>query len=483
MAESTKACPKCRLISPFTAIRCDCGYRFDALGGAPVSEESDTLPPKVTRAWKFTFGWGVVTLLSAGTQPLWGDTTATAMQQTFGGVLSGVMVIVASLGVRRGSGIAAWVLVTYAVFDAAVRIVTASGDFLSPVILFALAVPCALQLRPTLSTPAERRVWPRLLYELAFLQAALTTLFVLWSFFVQSSELKTLTFWQANARHLVAIAILVGLGLATLKRHAWAGYALVFYQCREVYWPLVQGSQPLAAAPMLLVVLYALGAYYLHREQAPLAFRGRAAVATVAVVVLLNVTFFARPTQMDRIVQESEARLAAVPGLRERFEGNATKASALGAELALKGARRLTDAQLIEKARLLAVILIQLDDHNCAEVFRTGRGDMTGALNRVEEGIARAWFDLAVVAITAEHLNTSPPQPSPSEEETNEAQMNAVKTLGSEDAARFRRVEGGDNFARASDADTCWVFRTMVGVIPRLDVRSQRTLARVLMAQ
>jgi hypothetical protein len=442
----------------------------------------------VRQAWRFAFGWGIVSLLIAVTQPLWGEKTPSGVEQAFGMWLAGLIVIVISLAVRRGSRIAAWGLVGYAVLDAVSRLASGIGGVLIPFVLFVLALPAALQLQRSGSKSDERRAWPRLLYEVAFLQAAITGLFVLWSFFVSPTVLREITSFRVNPWFLLDVAILTGLGFAAFKRNVWAGYALVLYECANAYGALIRGSQLIDfVAPAILVILYVVGAIQLHREQGRLTWPGRAAVAVVAGLVLLNLGWVAtkRPTPFERVAQENEARLAAVPGLRERFEANPKIAKALGKELALKGARRLTDAQLVDRARVLSLILARLDEHNCAEQLRGGRGEIAGALNQLDDATLRAWMDLAFIAMVAEHLNVPDTQAAPSEEEVNKAFEKFLDSLSPDDAARFVRVanEGGDSYNQASDADACWAFRTMVNAVPKLDPSSQRTFARMLVAQ
>jgi len=287
---------------------------------------------------------------------------------------------------------------------------------------------------------------------------------------------------------LLDLAILLGLGFLAFRRHVAAAYALVLYQAANVRLAFAEASQPVDVfLPLVVALLYAVGAYHLRRARGQLTWLGRAATAAAAVALLLLALNAKVKTPIDRIVQESETRLLTVPGLRERFESEPDPASAkeLGRKLAVKGARRLSGAQLVERARLFGVILSQPDDHNCAEQFRGGRGDITQALNKLDEKTLRAWFELAFAAMVAEHLNSPASQADPPEQEISDAWMKLQRALPTEDSEKLLRLfnEGGDNVGGLSDSNVCWIFRTLVTNMPRLDPETQQVFARALVAE
>jgi len=225
---------------------------------------------------------------------------------------------------------------------------------------------------------------------------------------------------------------------------------------------------------------------HLHRAYGPLTTAGRVGIGVAVAVLLVNVALLTvnRPTTFHRVVAESEGRMKAEPGLMERISRSGRGSTALGRELALKGARRLGDAQLVERAVLMGKLLAFLDVHNCAEQLRGGRGSVEPALHRLDEPTLRAWMNLALVAMIAEHRGSPSIVPNPSEEDIGKALTAIMARLPSKEAERFMQIldEGGASFSRISDEDACWVLRTMVDSVPHVDPTSQRTIARLLVA-
>ncbi len=209
--------------------------------------------------------------------------------------LLGAIIIALGFGVYRRSELAAWALVMVAVFDIVVRILMHHSGLLMPLILLALALQAGIYLRrhpqavaaatePVLpkadssfttdalqsepeqsmsSTPDVSRYrasWPELLAAGgAFLQAGFTILVLLVT--AEESRLRT-GIEGVNIYSLLDVVILSAFGIAVLKRHLWAAYALVGYGLISYSVEVVQRREPWAA----YFVIYLVGAWFLRKK-------------------------------------------------------------------------------------------------------------------------------------------------------------------------------------------------------------------------
>ena len=141
--------------------------------------------------------------------------TAAGLEQATGHWLSGLVIVIIALAVRRGSRLAAWSLVGYSVLEILIRLVSAkaSGLFL-PIILFTIALSAAVQLRRISSTITEQSAWTHLLDECAFLQATLTGVVLVCSFTYPANVLREATIPPNDLWSIVDVLILLGLGVA-----------------------------------------------------------------------------------------------------------------------------------------------------------------------------------------------------------------------------------------------------------------------------
>lgn len=491
MEGAVLTCPRCGLVNPAASMRCDCG---EPLTGSPpqvAAREADRgAARKLKRAWVVAFAWGLLTLVVAAAGPLYSGGTRTDFEQALGQFWSGVLIIGIALGMRRGRRWAGWLLVAYAVLDAIVRLAAGAGGLILPIVLFVFALPAARHLHRQPTRPAAGEAWPSLLYELAFLQAAFTAFAVAWSFAADAVTMREVLGLRFGRMHLLDVAILAALAVCVWRRWVWAGYALVLYQLANVYMWLTRATTPeaveTAVAGLGFAVVYAVGTYHLHRAHGPLTTAGRVGIGIAVAALLVNVALLTvnRPTRFDRITAEFEGRMKAEAGLMERIARSGRGSAALGRELALKGARRLGDAQLVERAGLMGKLLALLDVHNCAEQLRGGRGTVEPPLHKLDEPTLRAWMNLALIAMIAEHRDSPSIVPNPSEEDIGKALTAIMARLPSKEGERLMRIvdDGGDSFTRVSDEDACWVLRTMVDSVPHVDPTSQRTIARLLVA-
>lgn len=185
------------------------------------------------------------------------------------------------------------------------------------------------------------------------------------------------------------------------------------------------------------------------------------------------------PDPIASLEAEFQPRMAAIPGLAERFAAAADRGR-LGREMAMLGLPRLSDAVLIERAIIFNKILAGLDEHDCAEVAR-GRGDVRETAKKLEPATLRRWVEIVLAAVIAEHERMPAPYPNPSDGEYLEAILAVRAPLPDDQAEQFMRIGGGEGgFEGEADAHACWWQRTLFAGIPDLDGRHQRVIARRL---
>jgi hypothetical protein len=486
MTDASKACPQCHLINPVSARVCDCGYRFDEY--AAVETKDPTQVRSVRLAWSVAAIWGAITILIAAVGPAL-DPARLSPEQSLGHFFSAAIIISLALAVKRGSRIGAWLLVGYIAVELAVRVSTGAW-LLGPLILLGLTITAAIDLQRHSSSARDRDAWRFVLYELAFLQGALMAILVLWSLWTEPIALRQFVGSTVRLWHLLDVAILWGLGFGVFKRAVWAGYALAIYQVGNCYLVIVDfGWDGANIGPIAMAILYGVGAVYLHRAHGPLRGFGRVAVLLAIVLIVANSAWIGR-TRYSRAANDLGSQLLLIPGMKERLAGqNQERVVAITRTIAIRGARRLSDTQLVERARLLGVILQLLDEHTCADQLRGGQASVESALLKLDQVTRRAWFDLVVAASVAE-LKGSPEQgPTPTEEAIAEGVTAIMANLPAEDADRFLSVQSnasqgeGKSFAQTSDADACWYLLTVVESVARLDGKNQRTIARLLISE
>jgi hypothetical protein len=398
--------------------------------------------------------------------------------------LEGIVLIALSLAVRRGQPIAAWVLVGLSLLEILVRLWTLQpSGLLVPIVAALFFTQGALALKREPVPRVQRAVaWARLTYELAIMQALWTATIVLWSRVAEPLSFYGALGMPFGIRNLLDVGMLLGFGIAAWRRQIWAGVGLVAYQIANAVY--VSAYYQLFFEPFLsagVVALYSVGAYHLYRQYGPLTKWGRAISVVVVItgVVYSGWLLSVRLDPYERTTQEIINRLQAVPGVKEQFQGlDPAVARATGAKLALRGALRLTDDQLMRRAQLMGEILQVLDEHNCAEQLRGGRGTIDPALRKIRPESLRAWYDLAAAAMTAEVQGAPPPSPRPTEEELGTAFLEIIELLPAEEAGRFQQAF--DDLQKTKDADACWALRTLVGSIPKVSATSRPALVRLL---
>lgn len=442
------------------------------------------------RAWLLALAWGIFTIFLASMPALFEGGGRQAIEQAFAAWLAAIIVIVIALFLRRGSRIAAWALIAYTILDIGVRVVSGPKWLLPPIVVLAFAWPAAMHLQKDGHVASRGETWIksetllRIVYGLAFIQGALTLLFVVWSLTFSQVLVREVAGQSVTARNVLDVAILLGLGFGVFKRLVWAGYALFLYQLLNIYLA-IQREDPLALGGALAIALvYGLGAGLLHRKAGRMGWTGRAAVGVALLLVAIRVGFLAMhaPSAYDLAFSELNNRMLATPELRELAGQRGPEAVARGREMALNGARRLPDAQLVERARLLATILDLVDEHSCAEQFRGGRGSVDQALRRADIVTLRGWTDIVFAEFLAESRQDPPIIPNPTDDAVSTAMQEVVQSLPPAESERYVAIANQDVQA-ATDADACWMFRRTARAIPALSPSAQATIARLIVAR
>ncbi len=130
----------------------------------------------------------------------------------------------------------------------------------------------------------------------------------------------------------------------------------------------------------------------------------------------------------------------------------------LGFELAQRGMARLDRTALSRRAVLLSDLLHAADERTCAALGQARRGaaNFRQAFEALGQAAIEEWVELSVRAIAAELRDT--PREAVSQEDVARAQREFLRTLSDHSVARLARVPDDD---RVSDADACWIGRTL----------------------
>jgi len=271
-------------------------------------------------AWVVALVYGGFTVGIVALLPFLKTLGLTALQATAGMGLVGIFYIALGLTARRGDRFAIWCLVALQTFEVVGQILTFQfqGLLIKSVILI-LFIRGALHLQRTTPAVVDSDNWTHVLYEVAFLQAILTAIFVAWSLVLDPARLGVLGAAHISVWQTLDVVILIGFGIAAWKRQVWAGYALMLYQIGNISFVMMAGMNPYL--PIGLAFLYGFGAFHLHRLYGPITGWGRAAVALVgAMVVVTGASIrLKRETATQTIIDEGkiESQLQRLPTYRE----------------------------------------------------------------------------------------------------------------------------------------------------------------------
>lgn len=411
------------------------------------------------------------------------------LEQSVSVSLAGLLVISLGLAVRRGDALAAWCLVGVATVEVLLRLwLRVTGGLLWPILFLFIAFRGALYLHKHRRADAGEEVWVRILYELAFLQAAWTGIAIVWSLALGKLALRLSLGVNISLMNLVDVGILLVFGVAAWKRQVWSGYALTLYQLTNVHLATL-GPTPETdlVIPLGFAFIYGFGAFRLHRMHGPMPVSGRVVIGLVAagVTALIVSSEWRRPTGYQRLMEQFEGRVTAIPGYRERVLASEAGVGQEAATITGNGLRRLTDAQLIERAKLFGVVLSNLDERNCAEQLRGGRGTVVPGLQKLPKQALQRWVDLAYAASKAEIENRPPIIPDPSDEAIAAARDAVWGALPEGDAIRFQKIvaEAEESWEKVTDSDTCWFLRKIIDILPQLAPPDQRTISRLIVAR
>ena len=228
-----------------------------------TTERVSSRAPRI--AATFAIVWGLVSIAIA----LFYSGSKMRPDVALGMAIGGMASISIGLGVSRGSLPAAWCLVAFAVLDIVARLLTRQSGWIIPFILFWLALRAVSYLQKHRTTETEAETWTRIVYQLAFFQAAFTSLFIVLS--LQGR------FSGAGLGNLVDVSLLAGLGVAAYARKTWAVYALVVYAflnaaiaiANYTDAPSIEFFIAQASVRFEILMLYALAAYYIRRYGFP----------------------------------------------------------------------------------------------------------------------------------------------------------------------------------------------------------------------
>lgn len=287
--------------------------------GFRTADEADTTVraspgPASTKAvkiaWIVALVYGGFVVGVATLSPFLQSRGLTALTQSVGQGVIGIFYLSLGLAVRRGDRFSIWCLVALQTLEVGLHIwVFGHRGILLPISILILFIRGALHLQRSGAPIVDSENWTHVLYEVAFLQATVTVIFVAWSSVVDSTLLASLLGRRFDAWQTVDVVILIGLGIAVWKRQVWAGYALLIYQIGNTSFVIMGGMNPYTAIG--IAFLYGFGAFHLHRLHGPMTKWGRAAVALVATLVLPLVvsTHLEREATVQRITAEGKIEL------------------------------------------------------------------------------------------------------------------------------------------------------------------------------
>lgn len=215
------------------------------------------------------------------------------------------------------------------------------------------------------------------------------------------------------------------------------------------------------------------------------------------VVYGLQLGPFAPKTAYALVLDRIAARIKADPEIRGAFESRLRQACSrivlenvfcseayteVGFDLARRGAARLDRESSARRMVLMSEFLATLDERSCAALVRThggGTANFRAAFERQPAERLQEWEDLAVKALTAELRGT--PRVELGEQEIATAQAEMMKGLDSPTRSRILAMTIVKKDERSmSDADVCWLTRTVSRRVAELPEPSRSTMAMYL---
>lgn len=223
---------------------------------------------------------------------------------------------------------------------------------------------------------------------------------------------------------------------------------------------------------------FALAAPLLHRRL------GRAAILVGAIIGIGTFALVIQTRAMDRLFggyfsfktprerledhfADFDEQVARDPEIRRAIEGLPDPGMKLRT-LSRLGVARLDDTTLLQRARLMGILLPQLSERACASVLgyspptQTDPWEAEQAMLRLESGFVAEWMQVLHKAMLAEVHQSA--VRAVTDEEAGAAYQALVAKIG-EDAAK--RVTAG-LAAGAPTAEHCWAAKTMYAVAPAL---------------
>ena len=198
---------------------------------------------------------------------------------------------------------------------------------------------------------------------------------------------------------------------------------------------------------------------------------GRDIVFVMSLVVPIEVL---AESQYEAAATRMLARLSSDPAMKDallaRLRANCSKRRCrdedmqMGAELAASGVRRLDAPTLVTRARLITIILKNVDEKSCAAIVRGSLTATRTALEQLEPSILDAWMEVSFRAVTAELRNVPPRKLMDSEVQHAYQQFSSLLT--EQELQRFRALPNDES--KYSTADTCWTTRLTYEKLPML---------------
>jgi hypothetical protein len=173
------------------------------------------------------------------------------------------------------------------------------------------------------------------------------------------------------------------------------------------------------------------------------------------------------------------ARLSSRPEFQERVNGmSAVQAREVGQQLALRGLPRLTDDELVVRARVLGRILSVADTRTCAAIVNgTAAPGLEAAIRRLSDDDMQQWLDLVFESTVAE-LEQRTVSKSPPRARVTHALASLSSRLSRENADLVRQVLA-EPPARSAD-QACKAGRLLYGALPDLSAEDRAVLARAI---
>jgi hypothetical protein len=171
------------------------------------------------------------------------------------------------------------------------------------------------------------------------------------------------------------------------------------------------------------------------------------------------------------------ARLSSRPEFQERVNGlSAEQAREVGRQLAMRGLPRLTDDELVVRARVLDRILSLSDTTTCSAIVNgTSAPGLEAAIRRLSDDEVQEWLELVFESTVAEIEQRMIPTPPPRTRITHALGVISSR-LSREDADLLKHVLTEPH--TASDEDACKAGKLLYGTLPALSAEEQAVLAR-----